>query len=64
MIWDRLFGTYEPEVEVPSYGLTTPLEDQRVRRVALGGFPQLIRALRSAGSLRRAGRLALAPPTQ
>ena len=63
MIWDRLFGTYEPEVEAPRYGMTVPLTDQRVRRVVLGGYPQLIRSLRGAESLRQAGRVALAPPT-
>lgn len=25
IIWDRLFGTFEPEVERPVYGLTTPV---------------------------------------
>lgn len=25
MAWDRLFGTFEPEVEPPVYGITTPL---------------------------------------
>src|SRR4051812_7775689 len=25
MVWDRLFGTFEPETEAPVYGLTRPL---------------------------------------
>jgi alkylglycerol monooxygenase len=25
IVWDRLFGTFEPEVEEPVYGITTPL---------------------------------------
>ena len=27
MIWDRLFGTYEPETEPPVYGLVKPLQN-------------------------------------
>ena len=26
IIWDRMFGTFEPEVEEPVYGITKPLE--------------------------------------
>lgn len=26
IIWDRLFGTFEPEVEKPIYGVTTPIQ--------------------------------------
>jgi sterol desaturase/sphingolipid hydroxylase (fatty acid hydroxylase superfamily) len=26
MLWDRLFGTFEPEVEPPVYGITEPLD--------------------------------------
>ncbi len=25
IIWDRIFGTFEPEVEKPNYGITTPV---------------------------------------
>ncbi|ARV14063.1 sterol desaturase family protein [Polaribacter sp. SA4-12] len=34
IIWDRLFGTFEPEVEKPRYGLVTNLETHNPVKVA------------------------------
>ena len=34
IIWDRLFGTFEPEVEKPKYGLVTNLETNNPVKVA------------------------------
>ena len=35
IIWDRLFGTFEPEVEKPIYGLTVNIETHNPVKVAL-----------------------------
>jgi len=34
IIWDRLFGSFEPEVEKPIYGLTTNINTYNIFRVA------------------------------
>lgn len=34
IIWDRLFGTFEPEIEKPVYGLTTNIETYNPIKVA------------------------------
>lgn len=42
MLWDRLFGTYEPEVEPVVYGITKPLPDNTLMTAIKGGYPELI----------------------
>jgi sterol desaturase/sphingolipid hydroxylase (fatty acid hydroxylase superfamily) len=45
-VWDRLFGTFEPETEPVRYGiLGRPLH--RTRDMVLGGYPDLVRAART-----------------
>lgn len=56
IVWDRLFGTFEPEGERVRYGLTTPLEDYRAHVVVSHELVAIWRDLRGAGSWRdRAG---------
>jgi len=55
IVWDRLFGTFEPEVERPVYGLTKPLEKRDVVHVAFNEWIAIARDLRRARTLR--GRL-------
>lgn len=43
IIWDRLFGTYEPETEPCSYGLTTPIETWDPNRINFREWGQLWR---------------------
>lgn len=52
IIWDRLFGTFEPEGERVRYGLTTNIETFNPVRVAFGEFAALWRDVRSAPSWR------------
>lgn len=42
IIWDRMFGTFEPEVEKPIYGLTTNIETYNPIRVAFHEWIALI----------------------
>ena len=62
IIWDRLFGTYEPEREPPSYGITKPLRSFNPLWAQLHYFGDLARLSRAARGWR--ARLApwLAPP--
>lgn len=41
MIWDRVFGTYEPETETVRYGATETLLNSGVSGTILGGYPRL-----------------------
>ena len=50
IIWDRLFGTFEPEGERVRYGLTTNIETFNPVRVAFHEYAALGRDLRAAGS--------------
>jgi len=52
IIWDRMFGTYEPEVERVRYGLTTNIETHNPVRVAWHEFAAIWRDVRSATTWR------------
>ena len=62
IIWDRLFGTFEPEGERVRYGLTTNLETHHPVTVATHEWRDIARDLRSARGWReRAGYLLNGP---
>ena len=48
MIWDHLFGSYQPEAQEPSYGITTPLETYNPLRIEVAGIAWLLARVRSA----------------
>ncbi|RYY99192.1 MAG: sterol desaturase family protein [Chitinophagaceae bacterium] len=52
IIWDRLFGTFQPEEERPTYGLTNNICSFNPLVLALRTWGQLIRTVRRAPSLR------------
>lgn len=62
MIWDRMFGTYQPEHFRPTYGLTIPLRTQNPVRVWFSEFPALFRALRRAPDVSTALKILFGPP--
>jgi len=55
IIWDRLFGTFEPETTRPTYGLTTNLESYNIFVIAFHEWAAIARDLFAAESWR--GRL-------
>jgi sterol desaturase/sphingolipid hydroxylase (fatty acid hydroxylase superfamily) len=62
IVWDRLFGTFEPEVERVRYGLTTNLTTSNPFRVATHEYAAIWRDLRGTPSWRhRAGYLLHGP---
>lgn len=62
IVWDRLFGTFEPEAERVRYGLTTNIHTYNPARVAFGEWQALVRDVRGARSWRdRAGFLLRGP---
>jgi sterol desaturase/sphingolipid hydroxylase (fatty acid hydroxylase superfamily) len=50
LLWDRLFGTYEPEVEPPVYGVTHPLASYNPVWANLSPFADIARKAREAPS--------------
>lgn len=48
MIWDQLFGSYQPEEEEPNYGVTEPINTYNPLAIELAGFRGLARRVRAA----------------
>ncbi len=53
IIWDRLFGTFEPEGERPVYGLTKNLTTFNPVRIAFHEFAAIARDVAKPGTLRQ-----------
>ncbi len=62
MVWDRLFGTYEPEGEAVDYGLVEKLESQHPVAVHTHSARKLWEKLKTVRSLPEAARLLLSNP--
>lgn len=62
IIWDRLFGTFQPEEEKPRYGLTTNIGSFNPFVIALTTWTQLIRKAKNAGSLKHGFHYLIKPP--
>lgn len=54
IVWDRLFGTFEPEGERVVYGITKDLSSYNPFVIAFHEYAAIARDLRKAGSLREA----------
>ena len=52
IIWDRLFGTYEPEIETPVYGLTKNINSYNPLHIAFHEWVDIARDLGRAGTWR------------
>ena len=63
IIWDRLFGTYEPEQERVTYGLTTQLTTHHPVRVAFHEYIALAHDLKAARGLRTKTQVLLRGPS-
>ena len=62
MLWDRMFGTYQPEEEAPRYGLIKPIGSVNPIVVHCAEFIALWRDLRGAPSWARRWALLWRPP--
>lgn len=62
IIWDRLFGTFQPEEERPTYGLTKNIESHNPVVIALHTWTDLLKKAKTANSLKNAVRYFLKPP--
>lgn len=48
IIWDRMFGTFQPERQRPTYGLTHPVETYNLLTLQYGDYVDLWRDVRAA----------------
>jgi sterol desaturase/sphingolipid hydroxylase (fatty acid hydroxylase superfamily) len=62
IVWDRLFGTFEPEVEAPVYGLTKNIETRNPFAIAFHEFVAIARDLARPNPLAVRLGLVLQPP--
>jgi sterol desaturase/sphingolipid hydroxylase (fatty acid hydroxylase superfamily) len=62
IIWDRLFGTFQPEEERPTYGLTKNIGSFNPFAVAFKTWSELVAAARRSGSFRNAINYFIKPP--
>ena len=62
IIWDRLFGTFEPEAHRPTYGLTTNINSHNPVRIAFHEWTSIARDVRRAGTFRNALGYVFGPP--
>ena len=62
IIWDRMFGTFQPEEERPRYGLTTNIDSFNPFVIALTTWAQLLRKAKNAGSIKQGLSYFIKPP--
>ena len=62
ILWDRLFGSFEPEAAPVDYGLTKNLERPGVLYAATHEWQALLRDMRNASGWRERAAYALRPP--
>jgi sterol desaturase/sphingolipid hydroxylase (fatty acid hydroxylase superfamily) len=62
IIWDRMFGTYEPERELCRYGLTKNIHTYNPFRIAFHEWADIVRDIRGATSWRDAVRYVVGRP--
>jgi sterol desaturase/sphingolipid hydroxylase (fatty acid hydroxylase superfamily) len=62
IVWDKLFGTFEPELRRVKYGLTKNINTFNPIKVGYHEFVDIARDVRRSGSIREAIRAVLGPP--
>lgn len=62
ILWDRLFGTFQPEEQRPTYGLTRNIESFNPFVVAFKTWEELVKKALSTGSLKTGLQYFIKPP--
>ncbi|KXF56205.1 C-5 sterol desaturase [Rhodococcus sp. SC4] len=52
IVWDRMFGTFQPETHRPTYGLTTPVGTYNIWKLQTREYAAIVRDWRRASSWR------------
>ena len=62
IIWDRMFGSFAPERQRPTYGLTKQVDTYNILRLQYGDYVQMARDVRSTPKLRHKLGYVFGPP--
>src|SRR5690625_1040726 len=62
IIWDRLFGTFQPEKQRPTYGLTEKVETYNLLKLQYGDYVKIARNVRAARNWRERLGYIFGPP--
>ncbi|MDO9378250.1 MAG: sterol desaturase family protein [Nocardioidaceae bacterium] len=62
IVWDRMFGTFQPEVHRPTYGLLKVVDTYNPLRLEYGEYVQMVRDVRSTPRWRDKLGYVFAPP--
>jgi sterol desaturase/sphingolipid hydroxylase (fatty acid hydroxylase superfamily) len=62
IIWDRIFGTFQPELHRPTYGLTKKVETYNVLKLEYGDYVEIARNVRGADAWREKLGYVFGPP--
>jgi sterol desaturase/sphingolipid hydroxylase (fatty acid hydroxylase superfamily) len=62
IVWDRLFGTFQPELHRPTYGLTIPVGTYNVLRLQTHEYAAIARDVGRAGTWREKLGYVFGPP--
>lgn len=54
IIWDRIFGTFQPEIFRPTYGLTRNINTYNPVKIAFHEWTDIFRDIRQSGSVKEA----------
>jgi sterol desaturase/sphingolipid hydroxylase (fatty acid hydroxylase superfamily) len=63
IVWDRLFGTFEPEVEIVRYGISKPVDSFHPLIVTFAEWRDLIGAMKKETNWYERAKVALRPPS-
>ncbi len=64
IIWDRMFGTFEPETERPVYGITDPPNSYNPVYLVFHEWIDIVKDVRDSSSLREAFDMVFARPSR
>ena len=62
IVWDRIFGSFQPEEERPTYGLTKNIESSNPAKIALITWVDLFKKVKQAKSLKNRASYFIKPP--
>jgi sterol desaturase/sphingolipid hydroxylase (fatty acid hydroxylase superfamily) len=62
IVWDRMFGTFQPEIQRPTYGLTKPVGTYNLLTLQYGHYRQMIGDVRGTTVLRNKLGYVFGPP--
>lgn len=64
IIWDRIFGTFQPEEEEPIYGITTPVNSYNPITLCFHEWADIVKDVRASKSFREAYAMVFTRPSR